>query len=257
MNPQTKLILEILAVIILVSILGYVVVKIYGGGSDTPSAANCHPGTKRDATYGCVTCSGDPNSDQSCWVSKTACKHGSFLETSGGKGVCSCIAPYFGANCDQMCSSNVPCPTGSKCVGGKCVGGSTCNCPEGQTCSDGKTCDTCLPGRGPPGDCSKKLFSKPIILYNQCKRSGLWTTDSTINQQCKQNFGPRAEMSTYSGENYASDPNPCGGTQERYVCKVPKYYADSSWNPATYNPRVDGVPSSTSAVWKPPGYAFF
>lgn len=235
---NTTLIIEVIAIIFLIGILAYIAVVMFSRPKpDGPPGKNCWAGTKYNAAYtdngasGCISTPETP-------VSESECKNGIWMSSTadGSKGYCVCNKSFFGKNCDKECGSDVPCPSGSSCINGKCTS-EKCKCLDGWTCSSGYNCDTCLPGRGPAGDCSKKLITKPLYVYLPCM--GASSHPSTINNECIRQFGSNAKFSEYANLNHAN-PNPCtdilGIGKRRYVCEVPKYYAAPTFNPSTWNP---------------------
>lgn len=275
MTPQTQLIIEALVAVILIGILGYILVQIYGrtpsnNGGDT---SQC----QQETTYfpglggGCITCNSDnPNSDQTCWGTKQDCINGTFKEIQNGKGLCFCKSPWFGQKCNKQCDQNVKCKSG-KCnlTTFSCIGQSGCKCPDGQTCSDGQTCDSCLGNRGPKfPDCSLQYYEDPpgtkygdpdaTMLPLQCMPMHI-TSSETINAACSGTYGPLAYYEDVEGDRCTDSgfwgqhgESPCTqflGNHVQFLCHVPKYYANPNWEQPFKSP-------CQYAVSHPPGLPY-
>ena len=246
---NTTLIIEVIAIVFLIGIIAYIAFVMFGPAKPDGPPGKCWPGTQYDEAYGgCVSTPLTP-------VSKSECENGVWkpANTEGTKGICVCESGYFGSKCGKQCDSSVPCKGDAQCINGKCTS-KQCKCPDGQTCSSGSKCDTCLPGYGPLFPECKKHFTKPIILFNQCMWKGPLTTENVISRMCKYNFGPLAEYHEVN-ESPHCPIDKCPYRNDKYMCHVPSYYADASWEPELYNPCRDGTKfSDPKEAWKPPGY---
>ena len=122
-------------------------------------------------------------------------------------------------------------PNLNKCA---CLGNDDNNFNTGWQDGVDQMCVECKPDRGPPGDCSKKLFTdKPITIYMGC----YWRLDheSTLDGHCKEIFG---NNSTYINGVTKCDTDNCSGSgvdQDRYGCNVPTYYANIDFDPTSWS----------------------
>ena len=113
-----------------------------------------------------------------------------------------------------------------------CLGNDGNNVNTGWQDGIDQMCVECKPGRGPPGDCSKKLFTdKPITINSACLWGGNIGWDHQ-DQYCKNTFG----QNSYVDHNKKCDTDNCpkGADQFRYGCVVPKYYANLDFIPDTW-----------------------
>lgn len=162
-------------------------------------------------------------------------------------GNCQCAPGYSGPQCETTAPkcTDKNCYMGNWMTGPMCIK-DTCSCNEGWATS-GKVpymCDECAPGYWPnPGEapagtypCSKKLFTTPIkSSVNNCWLYTGWNGNDA-DGWCKTIYGANSSV-------YPNKTNPdqtCGGgghcvSGYAYaMCNVPAYYADPSFNPATW-----------------------
>jgi hypothetical protein len=265
MEPTTQLIVGLLVSSILVGILITLYVKIFAkksGGGDT-----CQPGTTEQPGFGCMSC--DPN-DSACATCTTdgakKCQNGgtcTALGTGGTAGVCVCPAPYFGNNCEKQCSADVPCASGTclpngtcsttpgSCTAANCIAPhcdpKTCLCADGWADDPndptGKKCGTCAPGRGPPGDCSKKIFTNSglKLALPECYDVG-WRSAAELNGYCQNAYG---NSSSWDPTAYECYPNlACNSTTSRPICDVPNFMANPTFPLSTIQTCPTNCPSS-------------
>jgi len=286
MEPTTQYIIAGLLVFIFLGIIGWLYVEIYTANNNPD---NCQAGTIDEPGIGCLGC--DPYNSQcpTCTIGDpNACDNGNgtcinIFNNAGGVtgitghiGYCKCNAPYFGANCDQICSDSIPCLNGGKCVNGGCqcpAGFAGPNCGIGMSgpCSNsncimgscingacvcktgvvtnpnpnGIQCNACAPGFGPPGDCSKILFTTPTnITTPNCIDT---SASSGFDKICKNTFGPTA---TYSG-NYCSGNDGCAGANNNpIICTVGKFWANTNFIPTNPCP---GNGTNSYNIWTAQG----
>lgn len=190
MNDTTKYIIEGIVAFVLIGVVGFIIVKIFG--KNIIPSNTCPPQTPNSFNGQCFSC--DPNSSDCQTCPATPCQNGGtcYPMSTDGTGACSCVAPYFGNNCEKICDSTTPCKNGGQCQNGVCVcasgfagaqceqktnipcnpltckfdpfkgtshcvygGPNNCNCMAGWKTSQNSTtwCDTCQDGYGPlPGD---------------------------------------------------------------------------------------------------------
>jgi hypothetical protein len=254
-SPTTKLILEGIFAFILIGVLIWMFIKIYGGTSSN-NGTTCWPGTKYSEKFGgCITCDGDPSVITACrkCSNNTECNGGTCAPvTQGGKGVCLCPKGFFGTNCEKECDDKVPCKTG-KCQNGRCVK-TTCECSNGKSCSAGDTsCRVCAPNRGPKfPECSRKLFQNEPIKVGT---SGCWDpsihSKETLNKHCIDEYGSTA---SYAGLCTGSKDG-CSGffdDTDELICNVKSYWAYPSFEPKNFKACFDNYKKSAD-VFKAAG----
>jgi hypothetical protein len=99
-------------------------------------------------------------------------------------------------------------------------------------CDDNPQMNICVSGYGPPGDCSRKLFSNtPVTVNMNCRGSSVsW---SELDQSCKDTLGSSASVIHETNLTCAEDN--CSAGNWRYACSVPNFYASKYLTQDTIN----------------------
>ena len=243
---------------------------------------NCLSGYKGESCQysDTVTCSGhgkvDDHGTCTCvgnWVTRDASTgQCNFCPSNfdNSDGTCTkCADGYGGANCAckgnwinppdcKICPSNFKNSDGT-CKDNDCVDkwtGAKCNIcpPHVYNNLDKGECKTCLDDWG-GDDCSKKLFTDTLFVNGPCR--GSTTSWETIDQQCKDSFGPAACAYRNSNGDCSKSGDNCGLGNFRYGCKVPIYYADPSFKPVNFNRCLGSSSIPSDQAIYPPGYLPF
>jgi len=262
MSPTTQYIIEGIVAFVLIGIIGYILVQVFGGGGGGGGGNGCPPQTPISFQGNCYSCDPTSSDCQTCNIhGSPSCQNGGTCNqmTTNGNGVCACKPPFFGKNCENICSTTVPCKNNGTCVNGKCqcpsgFGGpdcsqsqpctsnncqlpgcniSTCACNPGfandPNNPTGEKCTICAPGYGGP-NCSQKEFTVPIVVGTQSPTA----FGQNPNWECQQDFGPAA---SYAGTACTS------GLGQYLACNIPGFIANSNfdinaWN--ANNPTIAG-----------------
>lgn len=230
MSPTTQYIIEGIVAFVLIGVIGYILVQVFGGGGGGGGGGSCWPGTQKYQAGGdyCFSCDPSQSPCQTCTTSNPgACLNGGACVaiTDSGIGACNCVSPYFGANCEKVCDETL----GIKCQnGGTCVNGQ-CRCPSGY---EGVQCETksTIP-------CSPSTCQPPGCIYQgpgqcSCLNDGYITSPNSTTRcnTCRSDRFPKPD-----------DPNqwalPC--TQKLFTTpiKVTLPYCATGWDAATADSR--------------------
>lgn len=251
MQFTTQLIVGLIVATVLIGVLITLYVKIFAR-PPTPSSDGCQPGTTNTLGVGCSAC---PDASCASCTADSDCQNGGTCKMfgSGSKGVCVCPKPYSGLKCETQCLANSDCPNGGSCVNGSCdvnTGGctttncqppncdlSTCpKCADGWATdpkdSSGKKCGICAPGRGPPGDCSKKNISNFAVSIDH---SCMYGTDSTqdLNSYCNQAIPGAMATGDFCRASEAVDG--CLWGQNNLICMVPNAWVNKDFDQTTFS----------------------
>ena len=249
MQFTTQLIIGLVVATILIGILIALYIKIFSKPS-TPSSDGCQSGTTNTLGVGCSSCASAScascTADGDCLNGGTCQKIG-----SGAKGVCVCPKPYSGLKCETQCLSNSDCPSGS-CVNGTCdlnTGPCTtancqppnCDLSTCPKCADGwasdkndpgKKCGICAPGRGPPGDCSKKIVNNITVSLNNCQSN--LASKSRLDGLCAATFPGSSSNGDFCSSSFSVDK--CAAAFNTPQCLLPNALVDTNFVAETWTP---------------------